>query len=127
MRALFTRSLLIGASAIASAGSWSGYLVDSACYDREERNVSPHDTLTSVDRDKDYEVRVCHPRVDSKSFAIVDRDGIGFHLDSEGNRKAGELLRQIGKPIRAMKYFSVDVTGEMKRNALAVSSITAKR
>ena len=44
-------TLICLASTLSFAGTWSGLLVDSRCYEAEERNVNPTDTLTSVDRD----------------------------------------------------------------------------
>jgi hypothetical protein len=44
-------------SALSFAGSWRGTLVDSRCFGSEERNVNQTDTLTSVDRDQNREIR----------------------------------------------------------------------
>jgi hypothetical protein len=49
--------LLSLSGALSSAENLSGVLVDSKCYDSEERNVNPTDTLTYVDRDRNLEIR----------------------------------------------------------------------
>src|SRR5271165_898415 len=99
---------LIGfSSALGVAGSWSGSLVDSRCYANEERNVNPNDTETSVDRDSNSEIRYCSPTAKTKSFAVVQHDGMIFRLDAAGNTKAAELVRKTGRK----SPFPVVVTG----------------
>jgi hypothetical protein len=98
-------------------------LVDSKCYDSEERNVNPTDTMTAVDRDKNLEIRYCSPKEKTKSFALVQSDGLNFKLDSAGNTKAAELVRTTGK----RPHFAVAVTGEMGRNTIHVDSISMAR
>jgi hypothetical protein len=109
------------ASGLSFAGSWRGALVDSRCFESEEHNVNPGDTLANVDRDRNWEIRFCAPRVKSKSFALVDRDGRSFQLDPEGNRKAAELVRKTGKK----DLFLVVVNGEKSGHKLMVDSIAA--
>ncbi len=102
------------------ARTWSGFLVGTECYEAEERNVNPRDTEVYVDRDKDSEVRYCSPNAKTKSFSIVDHDGMGFRLDADGSAKAAEIVRQTGK-----KYFlEVSVTGEMSKNTIKVDTIS---
>jgi hypothetical protein len=105
------------------AGSRSGTLVDSKCCDNEERNVNPTDTLTSVDRDTNWEIRYCSPSAKTKSFTVVQHDGLSVRLDSAGNTKAGELVRKTGRK----PPFAVTVTGELNRNTIQVDSISAAR
>jgi len=104
----------------AFAKSWSGFLVDSNCYESEERNKGPNDTLNYVNRDKDREVQYCSPNTKTKSFTIVDHDGMGFRLDTAGNAKAAEIVPKTGK----RHALEVTVTGEMSKNAIEVASIT---
>ena len=112
------------ASALSFAGSWSGAMVDSKCYESEELNVNPTDTLTSVDRDTSREVRYCSPSARTKSFTVVQRDGLkSFRLDSAGNAKAADLVRNTGKK----SLIVVDVTGEINRNTIKVDSISLAR
>src|SRR5215469_4169572 len=105
------------------AGSWSGALVDSRCFESEEHNVNPSDTLTNVDRDRNWEIRFCAPRLKSKSFAFVDRDGQSLQLDAEGNRKAVDLVRKTGKK----DLFLVVINGEKSGHKLMVDSIEASK
>jgi len=110
-------------SALCFAGSWSGTLVDSKCFDAEERNVNPTDTLTFVDRDGNREIRYCSPSAKTKIFAIVPPVGPSLKLDSSGNAKAAELVRKAGRKSR----LDIAVTGEMKQNTIQVDSISIVR
>ena len=55
IRLLFLFSL---AASLSFAGTWFGRLVDSGCYESEERNINPKDTLRYVDRDQNWEIQV---------------------------------------------------------------------
>ncbi|HMD49234.1 MAG TPA: hypothetical protein VKG79_09060 [Bryobacteraceae bacterium] len=112
-------ALLCLASALSFAGIWTGALVDSKCYAREERNVNPTDTMTYVDRDRNLEIRFCSPLAKTKSFAVVQADGTIVTLDSAGNVKAAELVRAIGKQSR----LAVEVTGALSKDTISVDSI----
>jgi hypothetical protein len=90
-------TFILLASGLSFGGSWRGTLVDLRCFESEEHNVNPGDSLTYVDRNRSWEIRFCAPRLKSKSFAFVDADGLSFRLDPDGNRKAAELVRKIGK------------------------------
>jgi|HubBroStandDraft_4_1064222.scaffolds.fasta_scaffold496391_2 hypothetical protein len=113
-------ALLCLSSALSFAGTWSGALVDSDCYKSEERNVNPTDTSTNVDRDRNLEIRYCSPGAKTKSFAVVQQDGLSFKLDSVGDARAVELVRKTGKK----SPFTVAITGEMIRNTIKVDSIS---
>jgi hypothetical protein len=102
------------------AQSTTGFLVDSDCYESLERNVNPSDTNTYVDRDRDWEVRYCSPNRKTKSFTLVNHDGLSFKLDPAGNAKAAELLGSA----RKKSVLEVSVTGEMSKDAIKVSSIS---
>jgi hypothetical protein len=102
------------------AQSTTGFLVDSNCYESLERNVNPWDTNTYVDRDRDWEVRYCSPNRKTKSFTLVNHDGLSFKLDPEGNAKAAELLGST----RKKSVLEVSVTGQMSKDAIKVSSIS---
>jgi hypothetical protein len=66
---------------------------------------------------------VCRPSAKTSTFAVVDPDGVSFELDSAGNQKAAELVRQTGRrPI-----FSVTVTGEKHKDTVKVDSISVAR
>ena len=113
-------ALLCLSSAFAYAGNWPGTLVDSKCFAIAERNVNPTDTLTYVDRDQNQEVRLCSPGAKTKSFAVVQHDGVSFKLDSTGNAKAAEIVRNTAKKSR----LAVVVSGEMNGNTIQVDSIS---
>ena len=114
-------TLLCLTSALGFAGSWSGALVDAACYAARERNVNPTDTMIYVDRDTNDEIRYCSPGSKTKVFAVIQPDGTTFKLDAAGNDKAAELVRKTGRKSR----FVVLITGEIGGNALKVDSISA--
>lgn len=105
------------------AGTWSGSLVDSKCFAALERNVNPTDTLTAVDRDQNQEIRYCSARAKTKSFAIIQADGLTFTLDAAGNAKAAEFVRNIGRK----PGIAVVVTGELDHRTIKVDSISAPR
>ena len=127
------QGLIVSATRLAAAlclsaflsfgGTWSGALVDSKCYDAEERNVNPTDTLTNVDRDGNREIRYCSPSAKTKSFAVVQADGPALKLDAAGNVKAAELLPKTGKNSRIF----VAITGEIDRTTIKVESISIAR
>lgn len=116
-------ALFCWSAVLSFAGSWSGNLVDSKCYANEERNVNPTDTLTSVDRDGNLEIRYCSPNKKTKSFALVQPDGQSFIFDTVGNAKAAELVRKIGKK----SPLGVVIRGEMAGKMIQVASISTER
>jgi hypothetical protein len=117
-------AVLCLSAAFGFAASWSGALVDSKCYESEQLNVNPSDTLTSVDRDNSREIRFCSPGAKTKYFTVVQRDGLkSFKLDSAENAKAADLVRNTGKK----SLIVVDVTGEINRNTIKVDSISLAR
>ena len=115
--------LLSLSSAFAYAGTWSGALVDSKCFEIAERNVNPTDTLTYVDRDQNQEIRYCSPGAKTKVFAVVQHDGVSLKLDSAGNAKAVEIVRRNVKK----SPLTVVITGEMSENTIKVDSISMVR
>ena len=122
-RAMRLAVFLCLSSALSFAGSWSGTLVDSKCYDAEQRNVNPTDTLTSVDRDTNREISYCFPSPKTKLFTVVESSGQSFRLDAAGNAKAVELVATAGKKSR----FAVAVIGEMSKAIVKVDSISLIR
>lgn len=105
----------------AFSGSWPGSLVDAKCYAALERNVNPNDTLSAVDRDRVREIRYCSPKVKTKTFAFVDHDGLFFQLDSAGNAKASEFVRNAGRH----PFFPVVINGEKSKDIITVDAISA--
>jgi hypothetical protein len=114
--------VLIGlASVLGFAGDWSGALVNAGCYANKESNTRPRDTEQNVDRNRDLEVWYCTPNAKTKSFAVVQHNGISLKLDTAGNQKAAELVRQTGKKA----LYEVQVTGnQTNKNTVAVNSIS---
>jgi hypothetical protein len=109
----------------AFAGTWSGFLVDSGCFEMRENDVNPTDADTYVDRDRDLEVRLCYPSGKTKGFVVVQQNGLSFNLDSAGNAKAAELFQ---KTVRKEKsYFPVVVKGDMSKNTVKVASISVAK
>ena len=105
------------ASTIVSAESWTGFLVDADCYNRERRNTRPAER--SVDQDTDYEVRYCAPSAKTKTFELVDRDGRPIMLDQQGSAKAADLVRSRTEKAPV----EVIVNGSRTGNVVKVDSI----
>lgn len=126
-KTIFFAGIACVAAALALAGqhhqSWSGFLVDLSCYAALERNTNPTDTQQSVDRDRDREVQFCSPKPNTRSFALVDHDGMAYPLDSAGNLKASELVNQAA----TKSPLEVNVKGAMGTNAIQVVSISPKK
>ena len=101
------------------AGSWSGVLVDAACYEREERNINANDTTFDVDHDRNFEIRQCLPSARTKAFVVVQQNGQSFKLDLTGNAKAAALIPKTGKKSRIY----VTVKGQEDKNGVSVDSI----
>jgi hypothetical protein len=107
----------------AFAQTWSGFLVNSECYESRLHNTDPWDTSIYVDRDKDSDIRLCSPNAKTKSFALVDHDGLSFKLDPAGNAKAAEIARQAVKK----QFLKVVVTGEKSKDTIQVNSIAPQK
>lgn len=105
----------------AYAGTWSGFLADSGCFQMRENNVNPTNTDAYADRDRDLEIRRCYPGRKTKHLMMVDQDGSSLRLDAVGNAKAAELFQKTSG--RKESYFLVVVTGEMSKSIVRVSSI----
>ena len=103
----------------AFAANWSGVLVDSKCFEAEERNVNPTDTQLYVDRDRNRELRVCAPREKTNVFSVVLPDGTSFRLDSAGNTRAAELVKGLKLKTAPL----VSVTGEKNGRTVQITAI----
>jgi hypothetical protein len=108
-------------SALSFAGSWSGALVDSRCWDSEENNT--RGTSIYVDRDGNLELRLCSPNAKTKSFAVALPDGLNLKLDAAGNAKAAQLIQETGKKA----LVTVVITGETSKDTIKVDSISMAR
>jgi hypothetical protein len=99
------------------AEQWSGMLVNSTCYDTEERNTTLK--AEEVNHDRNFEIVQCAPSLRTKSFAVVQRDGQMLRLDSAGNDKAADLIRKVGRATRV----HVAVTGSKTGSTIRVESV----
>jgi hypothetical protein len=122
LRTVGLGALLCTAPPMGYAGEWSGPLVDSKCYDAEQRNVNPTDT-SIVDRDLKFDIRFCAPKPKTKFFAVVLEDFTSLKLDREGNAKAAQLVWNTTKKA----VLVVAVSGERTRNTVKVASISVAR
>jgi hypothetical protein len=113
-------SLFSLASVLAVAGTWSGLLVDAGCFRSAEDNHNVSDS--PVVKDMGLEVRLCHPKLKTHSFAIVQSDDQAVALDSAGNAQAAQLVRQ---GLKSPWY--VTVNGEMQKGIITVSSIAPSK
>jgi hypothetical protein len=121
--AMLLALLLCLDSAPVYAENWTGYLVDARCYSSQERNVNPFDPTFNTNHDRGYEIRVCRPSAKTRSFAVVDSDGVSFELDPSGNEKAADLIRRAPKE----SVISVTVTGTKHKDTVRVDSIYLAR
>ena len=120
MRYVFLAILLLGSSPLL-AESWTGYLVDAKCYSSQERNVNPFDPSFDSNHDRGYEIRVCRPKLGTRTFAVVDTDdGQSVELDPSGNVKAADFVRRIGEK----RLLNVTVTGDRRDHTVTVESIS---
>jgi hypothetical protein len=103
------------------AGSWSGALVDSNCYDTLDRNSNPFETSPGA-RGRNQQIQYCSPKANTKTFAVVLEDWTRLKLNSSGNSKAAELVRKTGKK----SPFLVVVTGEASGEIVKVNSISLR-
>jgi hypothetical protein len=114
-------ALLFGLSATSAfAETWSGMLVNAKCYAAEQRNVNPLDTETAVDTDKGAEIRYCAPKLKTKFFAVVERDGGALRFDPAGDAKAAAFVQSAGK----QRMYAVAVTGQLSGKRIQVESIS---
>jgi len=101
------------------AGSWSGALVDAACYASRQGNVNPHEAHPAS-TDKNGDIRSCSPNAKTKSFSVVQQDRMTFNLDSDGNEKVHQLLLNAGKN----STYGVNLTGAMTQKVVKVETIS---
>lgn len=117
---IFLFALISTSGEVALAQGWPGYLVDGKCFESLERNKSPFDTQTFVNRDVGREIRYCHPRAKTTSFMFIQQNGNRFRLDSAGNVKAAELVRADAAKAANL----VSVTGTKTGQTIQVTSIS---
>jgi hypothetical protein len=115
-------AVLIGlASAnILATENWSGYLVDSRCYQIAKANTGAWNTTTS-DRDMDSDIRQCRPNEKTKFYALVQFDWKAYEFYSPGDAKAAEFVRSTNPGRQGM--YLVRITGSNENGLLAMDSI----
>lgn len=116
-------ALLCLSSAVCLAGSWPGYLVDSKCYEALERNVSPLDNGSDVDRDRSFQARYCHPTAKTRAFVFMQQNGLDFRLDDSGNARAADFVRSVGRKAASL----LTIMGEKSGRVIQVTSISLVR
>jgi hypothetical protein len=93
------------------AASWSGYLVDSKCWDSRQSNVSI-DSPT-VSRDMREDVVYCSPTDDTRAYAVVLSDWSRLRFDGGGNTAALQFVLTHGE--EKMQRVTVDgISGKHK-------------
>jgi hypothetical protein len=113
-------ALVVMVSTVSSAAeTWSGYIVDSKCYEGAQRNVNPWAT-SAVDRDVDLDIKLCAPAAKTKSFGLVQKDTKILKFDPAGNTKASEIVHNTAK----QNFYLVTIAGDMDRDILKVDSIS---
>lgn len=112
---------LLLASPLMYAGSWSGILADSRCY-ASEFGVS-NNYPVYVDGDMNMRIKRCVPNQKTKAFAVVEDDWHALDLDSAGNAKAAELVRQQAK----RSLLRVTARGERQKDTIKVDSIVCAK
>lgn len=117
-RPLRLTALFSLASVISLAGSWTGALVDSDCYDHLQANTSHDAGHTGTNNKK--AIRYCAANGKTKSYAIIQSDGSRFNLDCTGQEKA---IEQALKASNKAPHL-VHITGDMNGNAIKVAAIS---
>ena len=104
-------------SLLGFAESWTGALVDSGCYSGIRANTSHDAGHTGVNLRR--VMRACSPKRNTKSFALVEKNGSTFSLDCTGNEAAmQDFLNATESP------HIVLVRGEANDHKITVESIS---
>lgn len=107
----------------AFAQPMSGALVDARCYESMDGNRNPSSTLYDVNRDRNAEIRYCHPGAKTKTFLVIDFNGQSHRLDAAGEAKAAALVQAHPK----LHWYQVDVEGGRSGGVLQVSSMELEK
>ena len=94
--------------------SWTGKLIDSACYDRSQQNPA--------ESKQKSELASCDASASTTLFAIETADGKVYKLDASGNAKASTALK--GNPDN--KTPTATVSGTMDGQTVKVDSISVR-
>jgi hypothetical protein len=120
--------LLIGLSTLGFAGTWSGFLVSSACYQSEMNNVSQDDAM-ATNRDMNMVLRQCAATHKTTKFAIVQNDWTARRLDAAGNERAAAIVRNSRRPL---PLYCITVHGVRRKDMIvtgpvAIASVRRRR
>jgi hypothetical protein len=108
--------LLLAGVAFAREGNstkLTGYIIDNACSARAAGE-------NGADKVKNHTVKCALMAGCAKSGYSVFADGKLYKLDEEGNKKAGDLLKNT----KSEKGVQVSVEGEIEGDTIKVSKIT---
>jgi hypothetical protein len=114
--------IFLAFTACLATESFSGYMVDSDCFETMQRNTNQWPTPT-VELDMDRDVKFCAPKTTTKSFGLVKQDWAILRFDSGGNAKAAELIRNTER----REMYLVSLAGAMDKNFLRVDSISVAK
>jgi len=102
-------------AAIGYGETWSGKLLDAACYERNQQNPGKNSSKTG-------NPPTCEASTSTGAFALQTSDGKVYKLDAAGNSKAATAIR--GNPDN--KSPSAEVAGAMEDEILKVDSISVR-
>jgi|SRR6266567_1493247 len=108
------------------AETWNAKLLDSSCYDSQHSGVSS--TTTGGAKNMDRKARenlakTCAPSASTSNFAILNSAGTVYKLDSEGNTKAAEAMKNGSLKADKDGDFHASVSGSLQGDAVKVDSI----
>ena len=110
-------SVLCLGSLLCLAETWSGKVVDAACKDQAAAAPAPGSAQPSSPA-----ANACEPTASTVSFGIELSDGKVLKLDSTGNTKAAEAMKNnAGK-----SSLQATVTGSMDGQTVKVETIDIK-
>lgn len=111
--------ILLASGAILAEENWTGYLVDYQCYQTAKGDLGRWNIYTS-ERDMDWDIRQCVPNENTQSFGLVRFDWNLYPLNSAGDTKAAEFVRDTGK----QRMYVVNLVGNTATGLLDVDSIS---
>lgn len=107
MKRIFALSaLLVAMTAVATAGEWHGYLMDSSCAAKLKDKAATHKTKCAIGCSKG-------------GYGIVTSEGKFVKFDETGNAKALEALKGTSKD----QELTAKVTGTMDGDMIKVESV----
>jgi hypothetical protein len=123
MRQLLTLlAIATGCVGIAAAESYSGTLLDAACYTQNQQNQQQNQSGS---------MQSCTPTSSTSSFAIQTSSGKVYSLDSTGNTKAAEALKsradRSATPDNATATtVAASITGTRKGDTIQVETVSVQ-